>query len=390
VAVPGVIGLLAGIGLMIQTGRLQQRFDRQDELHRAWVEVQLLSEMVDEEIEVIRSQATALALLSDLQSQQSAILPTGRILFWAEVGFQKSAWVVKLSARNSLWNAPPAQETQFLQSILPRVQSGEISKRGIEFLPVSDTRGTSGTSGSRGSQGHSLLFLAFPYHHDTHDTQVAEPSIVLALVDPSSAFASFQRWSAHSSRGRSRAYLIGADGYVLNHTQPSWIAANLGELELFQNQILPLFSGKALSGSLTAIGADQLPVEAAYVRLGQSPLALVVEHMMPPPIRFQVGVRLLTLACMLAMVLGWVIYGVSAFLQKLITKTAMLHATAFQAATDRLPRTASAKTAHDHDRPDSLDSLRGHQKFLAENDSLLLDIEGPRERPFAPGQGPEQ
>jgi hypothetical protein len=53
---------------------------------------------------------------------------------------------------------------------------------------------------------------------------------------------------------------------------------DFGMLPLFRDSIRKVFQGEEISGSMNAMGYDQLPVTAAYSKVGDYPIAAVVEE----------------------------------------------------------------------------------------------------------------
>lgn len=98
------------------------------------------------------------------------------------------------------------------------------------------------------------------------------------MIEPARAFHLFQNWAVHSSGGKSRSYLIGNDGRVLSHSQEALVYSDFSKTPLFQQALQKVVQGAWISGSGDSIGIDQVPIGAAYYRIGQLPLAIVVEE----------------------------------------------------------------------------------------------------------------
>lgn len=190
----------------------------------------------------------------------SAVLPAGAILHWAELSFEPGALPsVRQTARRAGWG-DEGFEKVYLDAAIAQLNQQELQKNGVTILRV-----------RQDPQSRSeWLALGFEGR--------APGRVLLVLVDPAQAFAVFSRWAPRSEGGRLRGYLIGTDGMVIAHSEPSYIASDFSATQVFREGIALMFQGRIVRGAGVYRGIDQVPLNVAYARLGSLPLGVVVER----------------------------------------------------------------------------------------------------------------
>jgi hypothetical protein len=307
VAVPVSLGFGAGIWVSLEAQVSRQQKDNQTRLRKLSSQAQMLLQMVSLEIESVRMQTWSLAQ-SQTPSSQVSSAPFGKILYWAEVELQPQGMIqAKRSARNPAWSGSSAVEESFLKSASQTFSLQEIQQRGVGTLRMKkDLNG-----------GGEWLGLAFP-------SLTSQKSLFLTLIDPALAFSSFQLWSAHSGNGQSRSYLIGRDGRVLSHSQKTFNSADFSGFSLFHTLIRKGLEGAYSTGSGDFLGVDQLPVGVAFQRLGQLPLAVVVEELNNQSMEYGDEIQIGLLALIAWAVLGFLIFGCALILRSYLVKVVTL------------------------------------------------------------------
>ncbi len=278
---PIVSALLTGFWL---SDRIQSHSNHEAEkirMEEAIAQDRLLVDSLWASIELIKTRALALLEIRKAQAvvpNPSFALPEGVLLHWAEleIKLDDSLLGVRQAARNPAW-APAIGwsgfEEFYLQSVLKRLSVAEIRKNGIAVLRMKQDPG----------RNHEWLALAFA--GSDHN------SVVLALVDPEKAFPVFSDWSRKEDGDTLRGYLVAADGTVLAHSQPSYVAASFAQVAVFKNALADLLGRREvdantrLTGNATSASIDKLMADTAYARLGPLPLAAVVERVTEQPSR---------------------------------------------------------------------------------------------------------
>ena len=263
VIAPSLFGLGEGIWLHSQLGQGDALESPDRRLGQIYNQGQLLTDSLQEEVNAIGAEARELQWLTRSHSDLQRVMSRSPIMLWAELGLDHPVirGVVR-TVQNPVWKRSLESEKFYLTTVVQSLHSSEIQSQGVQVVRVKQD-----FQGSR-----ELLGLAYPGEHE---------SILLVLVDPVLAFPSIQRWSSHGQGGKSRSYLLGADGLVLAHSQKKMNSIYLNDLPLFKNQILNLFNGSLRSGQGDFTSIDHLSVGAAYFRLGTLPVAVVVEEVNP-------------------------------------------------------------------------------------------------------------
>ena len=247
----------------------------------------ILAEAVWENIDVIRARALSLQQLRAINPQQ---VPSAPILHWAELELKDGRISsVRQAVKNPTWKG---DADYYLRSAVEQIGVRDVNEQGVTALRIREDS----------LHPHEWLALGFR-------SQTPQPSIVLALVDPTEAFPVFKRLAKRLRTTNSRAYLIGSDGQVLSHTQQNYSSTDFSGAPIFTEALRSIFQGTRTAGAGTFVAIDQLSVNAAYERLGSLPMGVVLEQPMdttqnPLKIRFAgqllgaLGIlTLLTLIC---------------------------------------------------------------------------------------------
>jgi hypothetical protein len=353
VFVPAFLGWGVGFWISQESIQTRQQTDDEKRLKQTSVQAQMLVEMVSAEVETIRTEAKEFTLKRTDPLRPTPFPLTGRILHWAEVGTDKSTVAsLKRVARNPQWTANSATEESYLQSVARNLNVSEVEKQGIEVLRIKQAPGGSS----------EWLSFAFPAPNEPK-------TIILALLNPSDAFPSFQKWGRHGQAGKSRSYLIGRDGRVLVHSQSTFNSADFSGTPFFRDQLQKVLNGTWRGGSGDYMGIDQTPVGAAYFRVESLPLVAVVEDVIKPYSFWTIWSQILFRSLYSWVVLGVIVWGAALVLQSYLTRVVTL-------------------TVHPESSDDSVPAPRGvpaqpratlsqTDVFLGRDEFLILDRENP-------------
>jgi hypothetical protein len=306
--VPVALGFGGGVWVSQQAQVSRQKKDDAARLKDVSQLAQILVEMVSEELETIRMQAWGLSVSRTTSIENPPPTPSGKILHWAELEFQKGGpGIVKHLSRSPFWNGNASIEEAYLRAALESLNLQEVRQKGMSLLRIRKEAG-----------GRSeWLSLAFP-------APGSEQSVLLALIDPSSAFLSLQRWASHSQGGKSRSFLIGSDGHVFAHSQKTFADSDFSGIALFQNLLQRAFQGTMTGGAGDFTSIDRLPVGTAFYKLGQLPLALVVEEVNSARLYRTDGGWIAILTLFTFALLAFLVLGCALILSSYLVKTVTL------------------------------------------------------------------
>ncbi len=200
-------------------------------------------------------------------------LKEGPLLHWAEIEFGREKLVRVLAlAQNPTWSAGAAQLTQgtfedyYLASAAEKFNISEIKSQGVAVLRIRQDA----------LRSNEWLAFAFPAPH--------MKSAVLALVDPAVVFTFLKSWNSTPESASLRAYLIAKDGTVLAHSLSAYNGARFGDTPVFKQTARESFSrNDGFSEAAETSAIDGMKVLASSVRVGNLPLALVVEQLTTAP-----------------------------------------------------------------------------------------------------------
>lgn len=269
ILIPAIVGLSAGtwLGYQSQSDTIDAyEVTRSEDLQ---TQTQLLTESIWTSIQDIRTQALAIRKIRE-SSPQATPTSGGRILHWAELEIQGERLTrVKQSAANSQWmrsfTGAKTWESHYLQSTLQRITTRQLKDSGIAALRM-----------KRDADGRQeWLSIAFPLYSDT--TNKTLTGAIVTLVDPNDTFAVFSRF-----KNKTRAYLVGGDGNVLAHSTPTLVGSDFSHTGVFADGARSLFLSSTMIGTGNFSAFDQLPVTAAYSRIGDLPFAAVIESTRTP------------------------------------------------------------------------------------------------------------
>ena len=122
-------------------------------------------------------------------------------------------------------------------------------------------------------QPHEWLALLF-----SGPSYQKSPTLVSLVVDPSVALGAFSQNANRKDSALVRTYLVSPDGSVLTHSVSSYTGMSFATVPVFSGGVATLFSGTRPSGSLQGRAVDGLDVIASYARVGELPMALVIER----------------------------------------------------------------------------------------------------------------
>ena len=202
-------------------------------------------------------QSSALALRDN-----PASIPNGSVLHFADLEVRGGLILaVKRQVANPTWKQPTtvtglqavAFESSYLKEAVQSLSLKNIRENGVGMIEVSE------------EHERSPKFLAFAFY-----TQAVPGSLALVLVDPMQAFGVFKTMSGSGSFYRS--YLLGLSGSVLAHSQSAYVSAHFGELPIYEK------SNESSHGVVHAQAIDHLPTIAAWSKLENLPLTVVVER----------------------------------------------------------------------------------------------------------------
>lgn len=218
---------------------------------------------------------------------------TGSILYRAEiqVSGEHILGVIR-SAVNPRWKESSLLDEVYLQAAFEKINLRELKKEGVGILRLKKDP----------LQIAEWLAFIFPG---------IGQNLILVLTEPSEVFTTLQRF--HTKSGEKRAYLIAADGYVLTHSQKSYMGADFSRLAPLTAMVREVLKPRKTSGVKTYEALDQLPVIAAYSRLRHLPLVLVIEKVQGDAhklgsLQRQVGKFLAFLGVLALLVLGFFPY----------------------------------------------------------------------------------
>jgi hypothetical protein len=360
VAVPAWVGFGTGVCLSQKMMSSQQNVEKKDQAQYLISQAQLLTQMIRSEVEVVQTQALSqfqsAKFASNLKSELS-----GSILYLAEFNTHgDSLTELKQSFRHPSWTVSSALEEFYIKSAIQNIKPAELQRNGMSILRL--------RKDSKGVQ--EWLGFAFfnPTVSDSLRDSSQEKTVILALIEPSVVFQSIQKWSSHSAGGRFRGYLVGKDGRILLHSQKTWTAGDMSQTSLFKDQVSKVISGVWLNGSSEALAVDQVQVRAAYYRLGQLPLSVVVEEIQSDPY-LKVDFSLVAFGLFLLTVLSVFIFGSAWGLKAFLTKKVGVPVVA------NVPVSAAESNesheSYDSGSPLALEMQR-NQPFFSEEDLLVL------------------
>jgi hypothetical protein len=269
--VPASLALAAGIAIGVQSSQGQRESVELARLEEVAAEARLLTDSFWTAVELVRTDAQALARLRSLYPQGTTLKlpePAGRILHWAEYdwsaqGASARVGALKQEARNAAWSAPAPALGQrpfieeYLQSIPQRVSATDLKAGGISAFEVPQPQGAP-----------SLLGMAFAQPG-------AQPaSVLIALVDPATILGAFKKLD-----GTARAFLLGSKGRVLAHSRAAYVGADFSSTPVFSSGVRGMLQGTQPAKAGVYRSIDQLDVVSAFARPATLPLAIVVERL---------------------------------------------------------------------------------------------------------------
>jgi hypothetical protein len=220
--------------------------------------VQLLNESLWNSIEQIRVRALSIQRLKETAGAQAQVRPGGPILHWAEISLNGDR-IQRVTQKDSnpQWAVLDREsfENQYLEFIRRNLSISTLKTYGITALRIKQDP-------TIRNEWIALAFYVTP-----------GPRVVLALVDPNEAFSTLSRLRDK------RAYVIGNDGIVLTHSQPSYNGTDFSKTTVFTQGIAALLKAKdprPSGGSYTTI--DQIEAQAAYLHPAGLPWTVVMER----------------------------------------------------------------------------------------------------------------
>ncbi|MGK5086945.1 hypothetical protein WDW86_05260 [Bdellovibrionota bacterium FG-2] len=265
-----LLSVLSGVAWIFEARQSQETLQLEHEQLNA--QTRILSASFWSAVETVKTRALAVLDRADAHSGRFQ-LKEGPLLHWAEVemGREKLVQVLAL-AQNPAWVAGSTLLSQgtfedyYLASAAEKFNVSEIKSQGVSVLRIRQDA----------LRSNEWLAFAFPAPH--------LKSAVLALVNPVSVFSFLKSWNSTPESANLRAYLIAKDGTVLAHSLGSYAGTGFAETPVFREVTLDSFSrGDGFSAATESSAIDGMKVLAASVRVGNLPLALVVEQVLKPP-----------------------------------------------------------------------------------------------------------
>ncbi|MBI3534342.1 MAG: hypothetical protein HY072_02475, partial [Deltaproteobacteria bacterium] len=176
-------------------------------------------------------------------------------LAWAELGFQKSHIKINRYFQSQDWKG--AIFSAYFDSFISRLQQKKLHEGTVEvFRLKQDVHSTV-----------ELLSFCFFLKNNGY----------LVVVDPVFVFPFFKQYKSE------RTSLIGLDGLVLAHSQPSYVGSSLAKSSLFQKGILQaLHESLKKQGKGEFYSLDQNLVFSVFNQIDNFPLVLVIEIILSP------------------------------------------------------------------------------------------------------------
>ncbi|MBI4925894.1 MAG: hypothetical protein HY843_08235 [Bdellovibrio sp.] len=203
-----------------------------------------LSDSFQDTLQDLKTKAIQIGLsdIKDLSIKQP-------FLAWAELGFQKSHIKINRYVQSKDWK--DAIFSAYFDSFISRLQQKKLHQGAVEVFRLKQ-------------DVHSTVeLLSFCFF--------LKNSGYLVIVDPVSVFPFFRQYKSE------RASLIGLDGLVLAHSQPSYVGSSLAKSSLFQKGILQALQNLKKQGKGEFYSLDQNLVFSVFNQIDNFPLVLVIE-----------------------------------------------------------------------------------------------------------------
>lgn len=254
IAVPGLLAFFAGVSLLFQAEGLRTAELTELEGTQNFSQARALSDSLFDGIHLIRSEALALDRLQ--------VAPEGKILYRArlEVSDGKVTRILS-SARNAAWSVGASIDDAFFERAVQKLNLATLDTNGTAILRI------------RQDPARNTEWMGFAFA-----PRDASSSVVFALVDPADFFTVFRRFAGRSEGGSLRAYLVGSDGIVIAHSQKPYVGADFRGLPVFEQAVGEIFRSDRLGGTGRYLAVDQTMATTGYARVGNLPLAVVVER----------------------------------------------------------------------------------------------------------------
>lgn len=370
-AIPTLVAVTGGIWLAAQA--LNVKSDQAELLrsHEVSSQARAVADSIWDAMDSIRARAIALYHVQAARTTQAnsagGLAPApianqfsdDHLVLWAEVekpATQGAGFKIVSILRNSNAVEANAIDEKYLENALRYINLTELGENGLATLRLKQDP-------HRNNEWMGMLFT------------LQEPAnrAILALVDPATAFPVFQRWAQRSEGSTLRAYLVGKDGFVLAHSQKTYVGADFSRISLFQNAVREMLLGRRTNGSGTYQAIDETHVTAAYLRPGTLPIGVVVEKVVSPT-QASSGAMMKALLNRVAgqafMMLGALIFFVAACAWLIHRRALRVAAAAPDSFAKVMASQATAKAADRTIAPaavaDEIDELAALEKTLAE------------------------
>ncbi len=251
--VPVFIAFMGGIYFNSSISQFELENSNQQQLKILSSENHILLQSVLNSIEQIRLQA--LELENKTMGHPQAPLPKGALLHWAVIKIKNNRLEQAVQTlKNGVLDSQ--FENHYLMNVINKMSVTQIFENGVSILRIKQDLHSNSEWLSFGFKGVSSL-----------------GTVLVVLVDPSEAFSVFKQLNPQM-----RAYLMGSDGYVLAHSQPTYAHADFAGTEVFNLGFHKLLQGVKKEDSARLKSIDQNEVFASFIRVGTLPLGVVLEQ----------------------------------------------------------------------------------------------------------------